>query len=366
MKSFLLNSGSVSRWGVPVVVGLMLLAGCSGADPSAPDTSPASVEAEQVFPALTKAEAVRDNVARSEQAISTAAAQMAVLATECEDCAATLTTVSAAAQERLVATGGLWMPWPQEDPEEAKDLPQLPEVGAAPELPGQLAAYMYRTARDQMRDVAMTPSLGSDDSVLFASLLAGRLASTVPLERQFPFTKSDELTWLPEGAVATAAGPVAVVVEDDPDTENAQSGEAEAGAEEDTPTTAALVSAVSGDFSCLAATLAASGIYEEDVEAEERLYDDLLSRQAVLAGWSEAAPHPVRCLWEVANREEFYAHLLRTDLALLGTFDTNTRSIGAQWLLDDIETWSREGTPPLVTPGLVAATPSAEEAPDEQ
>ena len=135
------------------------LGGCTGL-PTAADSiagTPDAVELSTLSPAQT----MRDSVARSEAATVERAAQMARAATECATCATMLSSVTQDAEARLAASGGLWEPWGDfSDREDAESFVEVPaQIGQAPYTVGPLAAFMLRSAREQLDELAQVEGL---------------------------------------------------------------------------------------------------------------------------------------------------------------------------------------------------------------
>ena len=181
------------------------LGGCTGL-PTAADSiagTPDAVELSTLSPAQT----MRDSVARSEAATVERAAQMARAATECATCATMLSSVTQDAEARLAASGGLWEPWGDfSDREDAESFVEVPaQIGQAPYTVGPLAAFMLRSAREQLDELAQVEGLTGPEREALASLLAGRVASAQLLADGFAVDLATAVADLPESATSPAA-----------------------------------------------------------------------------------------------------------------------------------------------------------------
>lgn len=335
---------------------LLAVGGCASSVPQSGDVTTARAAQ---LPTLTEAQQLRDSIARSEFAIQSSASTLKSLATECADCAKSLSAAADASAERLADSGGLWQPWAQEDGQDTKDFPQPDPVGDAPLRPAGLSGYMVETARQQLATLVELPAddTQTNERILLASILAGRLVSATQLAVTFDVAAAAEAAKLPANATLTSlkTAPDSAEGTADPEAENQpQSGTGTAGDENPDQT----VSQVITEYDCAATTLSKTSLFTSQPEAERALYDQLLERRIILYQIEGTEALQPRCQLETDSLDELSEAILAADLQLISAHSAEVRKLGAAWLAEDATQLSRWATLSDVTPGTADITKS--------
>ena len=302
------------------------LSGCAGV-PTAVDSITGTHDAVELS-ALSPAQTIRDSVARSEAATVERAAQMARAATECATCATLLSSLAQDAEARLGASGGLWDPWGDfSDREDAESFVEVPaQIGQAPYTVGPLAAFMLRSAREQLDELAQVEGLTGLEREALASLLAGRVASAQLLADGFAVDLATELTDLPESATSPVA-PVesSRVAEDDQVSGADQMSGLEDFDHSDEISESAAESALVL-FDCARTSTLALGGQELEHDTARSLAKELNDRVKRLLEVGVEDTRPLRCTTPQDTVEGVLTDILTADLLLMGSSTTSLRA----------------------------------------
>lgn len=343
---------------------VVTVSGCASPVLSAQEESSASDTRAQL-PALTGAEQVRDHIARSETAISERAQELSTLATKCETCAEDLRVVHDDALLRLDLSGGNWQPWGDFGAQSgAGEFVELPAPNPdAPYQVGALAAYMVTTAREQAKELAVEEAFEPDTRMALGSLLLGRWVSGLKLAQSFDLDLAAELDLLPEEA--TLSAPPSAIEESETETAGSGGDAAldETGSPRETPEAGEENAEESQSFDATDApgSLVALTAEEEALTAFDCVRSRLLTLPAEIiepgtslrlaksfeerafelraAGISDK--RGLRCLLPTDEVSEMMEELLRADLLLFGSPDAAVRSLGFDYMNEDVSLWAR-------------------------
>lgn len=319
-----------------LVLGSLLLGGCAtfmhaesmpGATPNLPE-----------LPKLNQEQSIRDDIARSEEAIALSARDMAEIATQCADCATMLSEVSRDAQTRLTVSGGMWEPW--EGQQSGQFLPHPADVGDAPTTPKGLVGYMMGSAVAQLNGIV---TYGSPDASTLSSLLAGRIASALTLAKLYDVDVNEAVENLPKEALATSVSP----------TEISQSGvEANEMHRAQSDVEDSIGEKALFEYDCLTTALGRSSLVRQHSDIETTLRMSLIERSQKLVEAVQSDSRSIRCMPSTSDSGEFMTQLVGTDLTLIESPDSRLRSLAREFLIADVRTWNRVGEVPKVTPGM--------------
>lgn len=335
-------------------------------------------------------EELRDEISRIEAAIAIRSSEMQALATKCSSCQNTLSMVTSAASERLGAAGGLWEPWATGDSTAAElsdyrvsigdgvatftdtngntASVQIPnEVGDAPYTVRALAAYMYRSADEQLAQLVETEA-NAEESGQFntlAALLAGRMVSAIELADAYGVNLEAAIAELPAAATSATAVDSQEDIQDSRGGEQGEQNETEVAAA--TVSTWELLDAESLElpedarnelsealhqFDCLAGAMTAAIASGADEDAATAYRVNSVSRTDQLLAYGVADSRDLRCESVSSEVDALYAQAVALDLRLLASKTVEVRRLGAIYLLEDIATWVKNGEANQVTPGI--------------
>ena len=322
--------------------------GCAGAS-YAFDSIAGTPEAVELM-ALSPAQTMRDIVARSEAATAERATQLAALATECTDCATLLTSTSETAEARLRASGGVWEPWgdfaDREDVTSFVELP--PQVGQAPYTVGPLAAFMLRSAQEQLGELAQVEGLTAAQREALASLLAGRIVSAQILADGFAVDLTTALENLPEGATS------AVIPAD---TDQMSGADQMSGLPDSTQSAEISETAVESAlvrFDCARTSLlelVGDGLDHDTAREGAAILNDRVKR-LLEAGVSDT--RPLRCTNTRTSVADVLTDVLTADILLLSS--STTRMQAAPYIASDARWWAQKDPASAPTVSLLPIT----------
>lgn len=338
---------------VTTVAVAALIAGCS------PSSSPWSENAQSETSAVVELPAgdeLRNSIASSEAAIARRLVEMSLAATECSDCAVALTSAANAALARLDDSGGVWEP----------NSPSLLTAGSieaegdalrgaatssrsatllvehspaidvtAPYTVGQLAAFMSRTAVQQLDAIALGVDLDAGQRRALGAIVTGRLASAYSLADQYGVDLADAVDALPsEFTPATLS-----------------SGESQGtapSAQEDAQSSGANLSSEDGPsaveedalvrFDCARTALLSQA--SANTGAAKKSADEFNARMVALVEEGTMDGRGLRCSSPPAGLEETLNLALTTDLALLGSQSLSVRESAVAYIEKDISWWA--------------------------
>lgn len=336
---------------------------------------------------LDAQEELRDEIARIEAAIAIRSSEMQALATECASCQNALSTVTSAASERLNAAGGLWEPWTTDNSTTAElsayqvsvndgvatftdasgntASVQIPdEVGDAPYTVRALAAYMYRSADEQLAQLVET-EVDAEESEQFntlAALLAGRMVSALELADAYGVNLEAAIAELPAAVTSATAVDSQEASQDSRDGEQDETEVATATVSTwELPDTESLelsedarseLSEALRQFDCLAGAMTAAISSGADEDAATTYRVDSVSRTDQLLAYGAVESRDLRCESASSETDVLYAQAVAVDLQLLASKTVEVRQLGAIYLLEDIATWVENGEANQVSPGI--------------
>lgn len=355
-----------------------LMAGCDAPRGLENDAAQSGVDVSAPLPADQQ---LRNVVAQSEAAISQRLMEMSLSATECEECAAALEPQAQAALGRLSDSGGVWAPHSPTlltasaletraaelvgaDDAAGPSLARLdPSVFLAVDAPftvGPLAAFMARTAREQLQDTAEIPDLDSNERLALGAIAAGRLASAHALADFYAVNLRKAEEYLP--AKYSAAWSWPTTESDDPPSVEGGLGEGQSGqdgseADESGPggsdgsgssgSASPEIGSTSAEaralitFDCVRTGLLRQDHVELGDGGTKASADRLNSRMTRLLEGGVPDERELRCPSPPLSLQAALRETLTADLELLGSQDAKVRAQAVTFVESDLSWWAR-------------------------
>ncbi len=283
------------------------------------------------LPQLTATEELRNAMARTESAIAERTAQLADLATECDECRITLTTSASSAKERLTDLGGVWSPWgdfeTREDAGEFVELP--PRVSDAPYTVGPLTAFMAVTALQQLDRAAQLPEAPAGERQALASLLFGRLSAAWSLAGWYGVDLPAATENLPLEATGPTESPSALA-----GTNPQQSGTSEV------PLSQGREDALVG-YDCARTALLNQTNDGLTSDRSREIASDLGNRIKRLLEQDVIDSRELHCTTSDQSLSNALQTLVLADLDLITSPELPDRELAARYLVEDAELWAQ-------------------------